>query len=464
MKHAGLVAGFLIGFVFLAWGSVFSGPYIYDEADYLTAASRGPLANAFDFGTMPVTQFLRLGLGQGRDPSQKTTLSESVRNNNDIVFYRHWHGPVLFYFLQTRTPEQVTRASMLAFPFLLILVVYFGSLWVLPPQQKQLGAVLTTALAGWNFAAVKASEVAPHQAYALASICALLLLCKAIASGQRKYWYGSVVAAAVAFATLEVAFVLVLVLLFTAYIERTTWAVDWAFLARSAGLFVLTLLVVWPGALLKLSFLKAYFFLAYLSLFRKAVWGDITLADSWRTRLTDTPLDWLLLTAALAVVFKYRSRLGYPPLVYGLLMILVVGRVATYSTRYSLPFLQALDLFIGFVLSGLIIHLPRSARVPATAALCLAASLTTWFEMRVHPLNPEPRPPAMLAEIRTRGLERGTLLVPQMDLPTLHYYFPAAQLRGYRDTAPASADFAGRSFDAVLYPGLPIRLTQPLPQ
>ena len=455
MKHAGIIAGFLLGFVFLAWGSVFEGPYIYDEADYLSAAARGPLANAFDTGTMPLPEFLRLGLGRGRDPNQKTTLSESVRNNNDIVFYRHWHGPVLFYWLtpfeKSHTAEQVTRASMLAFPLLLIVAVYLGSLRILPPEQRQAGALITTALTGWNFAAVKASEVAPHQAYALAAVCSLLLLCKAIASGERKYWYLSVAAAAMAFATLEVAFVLVLTLFISAWVER-----KW--LLRCVGVFVGTVLLLWPGAVLKLSFLKAYFFLVYLSVFRKAAWGDITLWDSWRTRLTDTPLDWILLLVCLVAVFKLRTRIAYPLLVYGILMVLTVGRVATYSPRYSLPFLPAFDLFIGFVFSALVIRLSPTARTAVTASLCLAAFLTTWFEMRAHPLNPEPRPPALLAQVRDQHLESGSLLVPQIDLPTLHYYFPVAQLRGYREAEPASPDFEGRHFDAVLYPGLPIRL------
>lgn len=466
MKTALLLVVFLAVFVLLAWNSIFAGPYFYDEADYMSATALGPVVNAFDSGSMPIPEFIRLGLDRGKDPAQKTVLSQAVRNPSDVVFFRHWHGPLLYYFMMPlealHASEQVVRASMLFFPIISLVITYFGTLWVLPASQRQLGAVVTAALVFWNFAAVKSSEVAPHQLYATAFICSLLLLAKTIATGERKYWYLSLVAAALAFAALEVAFILVFTILVVGWIERKALRADLAFALKSIAVFVASVFVVWPGAILKLSFLKAYFFLAYLSLFRKAAWGEITLADAWRTRLLDNALDWILLVLCLVAYFALRRletrRLVYPFLMYGVLMLLMVSRIATYSPRYVLPFMQAFDLFIGFTLASLIARLPAPRQWPVVGAFCLLVASVSWLEMRAHPIYPEYRLPAVIASVRDHGLQNASLLVPQPDLPTVHFYFPRAQLRGYRDQTPSPEDAASGRFDAILYTGLPVRI------
>ena len=55
-------------------------------------------------------------------------------------------------------------------------------------------------------------------------VCILLL--KAIATGRRRYWYGCVMAAGLAFCTLEVAFVLILTLAICCFIERDSGGID----------------------------------------------------------------------------------------------------------------------------------------------------------------------------------------------------------------------------------------------
>jgi hypothetical protein len=45
-----------------------------------------------------------------------------------------------------------------------------------------------------------------------------------------------------------------------------------------------------------------------------------------------------------------------------------------------------------------------------------------------------------------------TLLVPQADLPMIHYYFPATRLRGYYTAQPSPADLEGFKPDAILQP------------
>jgi hypothetical protein len=85
--------------VFLFQRTVYSGPYIYDEADYAYAASLGPVTNAFDSAGPSLPQFIRLGLTAGRDPARRAEFSEAVRGKDDTVLYRHSHGALFYYLL-----------------------------------------------------------------------------------------------------------------------------------------------------------------------------------------------------------------------------------------------------------------------------------------------------------------------------------------------------------------------------
>ena len=77
-------------FLLLITHNVSSEPYVYDEADYMYAASLGFAANWSDTPSIPIADFVRAGLsGDGRK-----ALSERIRGGNDVLFYRHFHGPL----------------------------------------------------------------------------------------------------------------------------------------------------------------------------------------------------------------------------------------------------------------------------------------------------------------------------------------------------------------------------------
>jgi hypothetical protein len=64
---------------------------------------------------------------------------------------------------------------------------------------------------------------------------------------------------------------------------------------------------------------------------------------------------------------------------------------------------------------------------------------SAWFQIARRPHNSIPRSTAVLTYIHQNALEDKTLLVPQGDIPTLHYYFPGMQLRGYSGMPPPVA-------------------------
>jgi hypothetical protein len=289
-----------------------------------------------------------------------------------------------------------------------------------------------------------------------------MVLAKFISTGHREYWYTAVIISAIAFCTLEVTVVLIATLLITAYLERKQLHPDWGLAWRSVLLFTGTVLILWPGAILRLSIVRSYLIYVYLLFFRKGQWGDFSLGYAWRTRLLDNPLDWVLLVVSVVIFFRNPKltvrRIAYPFLIFGNIMLLTVLRVASDSPRYVLPFIQAFDVFAAFMLTASLQRYAWRTQAAIVASLCVAAGLMASISIERHPTGPESRLTAVLSAIRTRNLGEKSLLVPQTEIPALHYYFPQAQLRGYREQQPTPSDIVSRQFDAVLFPGYPFRL------
>ena len=466
MKHL-LAAGLLLALLLaLVPRNVSSSPYLYDEADYMYAASLGYFANWTDTPTLSLPNFFRIGLGRGGQSGSRQGLSEFIRQSNDAVFYRHWHGPLYHYFLipvsRWGLSEHGVRSAMLFVPALAVLAIYFGCLWLIPGSAGAVTGFLSGMLFLTSFTVTRSTELAPHQLFAFCFICSLVFLAKTVATGLHPYWYAAVVMAALAFCTLEVAFVLVLTLVMCAYFERGRLRANWRFAAKSAAAFAGTVAIVWPAALYKLSFIKAYAFMAYLAVIRKAAWGNAGFQETWGSRLLNSPLEWAVIIAALIIYLGRRkrkeNRIAYPMLIYAALMIGATLKVFSETPRYALPFMPALDLFAGIVLTTLLALRWKPAGVAAAVVLLVGLYVEAVTQALRHPIHPEPRPPAVLALVRESNLVNQALLVPQDDLPMLHYYFPATRLRGYYTEVPAPSDLEGFRADAVLYPGYPVRL------
>ena len=466
MKHAAILGVLIAGLAALVWGKIITTAYSYDEADYMFAASLGWYPNWWDEGSLSIADFVKIGLGRGTDPRQRMALSQMARDSKDPVVYRHWHGPLYYYWLAalpSNLAEGAVRGLSLVFAIATAAVLYFGTLRLLPAPAAQPAAMLACALVLWGQMTVRTTELAPHMLFILCYVAALLLLARVMQQGGRRAWYGAVVLSGLAFCTLEVAFVLIATLVACGWLRRATLAADWRFVRNSAAALLGTILLVWPAALLKANFLKAYLFMAYLAMFRRRAWGNFGVAQAWALRLALSPVEWLAIGAALVLFVKYRlwrkAPALIPFLVYGVLMLLAMARVNGEGPRYLTPFLPAWLIFAAWVLAQTV-----RARWAMAAAVCVLLFAVTRAQLASYLPEQDPRPGAMLAAIRSHGLEGGKVLVPQMDLPTLHYYFPRATLRGYLETAQIRESLQAERFDAVLYPDYPVRVetTQPV--
>lgn len=415
------------------------------------AASSGFVANWSDSPSIPIADFVRAGLRRGSD---RQALSERIRAGNDVLFYRHFHGPLFHYLLMVVShpgwSERAVRTAMLAIPCASLAVVYFGCLWLMPGNAGSLTALIAAVLFLSSYSVIFSTELAPHQLFMLCSLVSLILLIKAVTIADRRYWYGAVIGAGLAFCTLEIAFVLVFTLVTCCFVERRLWRADARFAAKSLSLFVATVLAIWPAAILRLSFVKAYAMMAYLALYRGAAWGNAGFAETWRSRVLNSPLEWMLIVMGVLAWIAARKLRVYPIAIFAALMLAATLRVVTETPRYSLAFVPVLDLLAGLALVPSFGPLRRPASFAVVALAVAGPYGEAWYQVAHQPHNPNPRSAAVLTFIYQNELENKAVLAPQADLPTLHYYFPGMRLRGYFEREPAASDRAGFVPDATL--------------
>jgi len=461
MKHTLMLGCIVAIFLFLARDSAPSSPYGYDEADYMYVAGRGFLANYTDSPTQSIIQFVQVGLGRGQEKGSRGFLSEYIRNSGDVVFYRHWHGPLLAYWLialsQFSPDEQLTRMLTLVFPILGMIIVYVGSLRLFASIPI---SVMATAMYGWSHAVTRTTELAPHQMFAVWSLASLIAAALVVKTGKRGYWYGSVIGAALAFCTLEVSFVLIATLLIFAWQERHCLQLDWRLAGRTVLLFVGSVLLIHPASLLKLSFVKAYAFMLYLALFRRGAWGSTTFGETWLLRFENAPFEWLLIVAALVIFFVDRRsqtrRYSRILLYFSVLMILATLSVLTDDPRYLLPFLPMLAVFAAWTIGSWIQRwTPRKQALTAMFVCALMFTSTNLYVAR-HPAFTSLRAIRLLTSIRQQHLERSSIILPQQALPMVHYYDPQTKLKAYTDADTFQSLVNSADADAIIYPDLRI--------
>jgi hypothetical protein len=458
MKHAAVLA-ILIAVAFgISRGKVYHAPYGYDEADYMFAAGLGLADNWLDSGSMPIGDFVSVGRRRGSASGDQAQLSTLARSGADPVVYRHWHGPLYFFWLtaidRLGLNEHNTRGLFLIFPILTVCAIYFGTLRLFDGRQGQIAAILASALFLWSPIEMETTEIAPHLMFVLWYIFALLLLARVALHGSRRSFYAATVFAGLGFCTLEVDFVLILALIAVAWWKRALLRTDRKLTGNSILLFLATVLLVWPAAIFKLNFAKAYMVMAYLAVFRKGAWGDVTFSQTWIRRFEMTPVELSLIAIGLALFFAVMSRrdrtAAAPFLLFGTLMLLATLRVYAVTARYMTPFLPAFDVIAGWALAPVFLRLKKPAAL--YGALGITGVLLLWnLEQRLASVDrgPDPAAFATLNAIRARGLTDKKVFVPRDEVPTMHYYFPHMRTEGY---AQLSEIPAGAAYGGIVYP------------
>ena len=422
-----------------------SGLYTYDEADYLFAAKSGIAANYLDKGAISIFSFVATGLRAGFDKTKWSALSLAVRSSNDITFYRHFHGPLYFYWLACcRACGISTEAHMRYATFLLLLFIAAGLAFFIHrlfPQNFILIALppLAALMTGPSMI-LTVNHITPHALYLFLSLACLGLLSLFCATKQRRYWYWSLVCASLSFATLEYALFLVIALLAALFFFRKDIVAPLDkngrrhFAIVSCACFFLPLLLLWPSGFYKLTIVKNYLYYLYFTFVRGGYYSALSPAQVWWLRFQESPAEYLFILAGIAalppVLKKFRFLL--PAAIYGLLVL------AT-TVRNTSPFPQYISSVfpVFYLLVAAAIYLFLQGKTPIVRIVLSAAivSFTVISGVRYFSgkapvsLQRMPFQITSLRDLESLVADRNTPLFLKMDfIPALHYYFPDSRL------------------------------------
>jgi hypothetical protein len=439
------------------------GIFTYDEADYMFAADKGFVANYLDSGSQTIFSFISTGLKAGRDKSGWSQLSRSVRGSNDICFYRHFHGPLYYYWLIAAkrlgfSPEVRLRYASFLLLFICTIAMVIIAAKLYPSQFMAPSLLVGFALLVSPSSILTTNHLTPHALYMVFSL--LCVGCAAIycKTSQEKYWYFSLIAASLSFMTMEYTAFLLFSLLCTLVLQRESLfqksrKETQRFFLISGACFFAPLAALWPGGMLKLSFVKGYLFLAYLILTRPETYGNLSLKSIWVMRIRESPMEYLLLATVIVVsLFIIKKRLYLmPPLIYSLCILVTALRNNSPVPQYFSSLFPPLYL-IG--VAEIIIFCSGIRRGILTILfMCtsLAFVLNLYFFLKIAPTSLQRMryEVTSLNDLRRIVSDTTPIFMDRMYVPVAHYYFPRSTIIGYSLERENSAAIFEEMADAL---------------
>jgi len=417
-------------------------PYLYDESDYMTAGDRGIVANFLERPSVSLLGFLHIGQNYS-SLGKRSNLSELIRGSRDITFYRHFHGPMYFYWIALVSPlvahaEYPMRFSGFFFHILTFFAIAIG---VFQLTGFRLAALVAGFLYLFGQSSIgTAVMISSHIPYVFFTTVTLLLFAGYLSTGQSRLWYLAVAAFTGAFCSIDYAILLPVTFGVCLFAFRRERMVSRSVLLRSVLLFLGLLLILWPIGVLELSALKGYFYIAYLAMQRKGSYGDYGPLTIWWQRYSAAPVEYSLDLIALAgtlalwrhpVVRKYRPVL-LPCLIYAFLMLLTTLKNTSLNPTYVSSILPPLAIVTGVAFAAVAERITVPVHT-ALAAVLLIATVVGGSQVlaRSAPDGSVNSDAMTIAALRRSGLIESTVLVPYEILPTLSYYFPRMHLHSF---------------------------------
>lgn len=425
-------------------------PYAYDSADYIYASRLGLWANYIDKGSLSLPEFIEKGLDLKDNPEKRAEMSRLARASDDPQLYRHYHGPVYFYFLRIVelmgiNSESGLRLAGLGVHILTALLVMLA-FWSMFPQWHKGAGLLAGALYLYNRTAlVTAGEITQHIAFlftATLTLWAMSLFCRRL---DVRSWYVTMASLGLAFAAVETASLLAMtlaVVLLAMYrpIAETwpSWRTRIGLLLRGIGVAALTLFIFWPAGLLKLSLVRGFVYLVYIAISRKT-FSPIGPLETWLVRFRSSPWEhWSLFFGLLAAVLLWRKlehrREALPWLFFAGVFIVVTAKVTVEYVHYRGSIALVATMATAMAVAHLWKHGGAKTGVALTAVLAICAvaqALERREELKVTLATPPPSA-NVVSWARNAAIPPGErLYVPYYFVPVLHLYEPELQTAGY---------------------------------
>jgi len=356
----------MVAFFWFFRGVVPADRFYYDEADYMFASSQGFRANYVDEQVIPFGQFVQKGFSEGMHEEHRGSLSEFIRKSEDVSFYRHFHGPLYFYWLtvirQFTDQERVVRWATLIFIVGTAVVVFFGSTFFMGVHYWPACSVIFTLTLFSPTLINSGIQITPHNLFVLVSLLNLVMLVKFLSTNNTFYWFLSVIFLGLCLVTIEYALVNLAVMAFCLVWQRQTLFNGWKkqqllfFLVRSFGLWLLVTLVLWPGGIFKLTILKNYLFHFYYATIRE--YSSNSFLHLWWTRFRESPLEISFIAIFLTYYWsrffsKRQVNLHLLPLViYSTVIFLYTIKNRSLNQTYIASMLPPLFMVAGITFAG----------------------------------------------------------------------------------------------------------------
>lgn len=434
-------------------------PYPYDSADYVYAGKQGFWANYIDANAMAVPELVQKGLELTRHPEKRASFSQEIRASRDIGFYRHYHGPLLAYWIALLQSvgideEQAVRNSQFLILILTALAMMLAY-WHLFPEWPPVAGLMAGGLLLFNRTALMTTaEVTQHIFFMLMAtltLWALAVFCRTL---SERWWYLTMAGLALSLLAVESAFMVACTIFVVLLILWKPIAQKWpspktriVLFLKGVGVFFATMFVLWPASLIKLGVARGYVYLAYIALQRKT-FSSRGVVESWLLHFRVAPFEHALLVTGflLSLILWYRfayRREALPWIVYALVFIVVTTKVTVEYTHYrgtiSIAFILATAMVAGYLWKEFPNLLVRGALVVAVA---IGAGAEGYRRYETLVEIAEGAPPASAGVVdyaRTAAVPPDSVVyVPYYFVPALHLYFPDLKTVGYDADWPVS--------------------------
>lgn len=441
-----------------------SSPLETDGADYVMAAQQGFLSNYLDRGSRSTLDFIGEGL-------RATLLNIDVNIyrddylNKDVEALRHYHAPLVIYFIRFfmvlfGSSEVVLRLTPLLFGCLLPAILYWGCTRVIQDNPQFVGFTAGFLAAVTPLLAETSKYVSWHAVFMVWAVLCLFFFVMALQKKNTTYFYIAFFFFALALLTLEYAVLILITLLFgLIFIENPWLVIKKEKIVLSTHLFGMLFLVIsvlillWPASLLKLSLLKNYVFysqpivsllkiakaavtaqadtvipmkyrvdawyIVYLLFFKRHIFLSLLLFGS----LTYT--FWLIITRKL-------NKFYYPFLIFPALIFIINTKVSFVKLFYISHIFPFLYIFCGISLAALLQL--KGKNIKKVPVIILALALVFNFNGLLRARTGKDYFRQVTNYLKDSATTGDTIVVaPEDETPTFIYYMPKFNVRFYSE-------------------------------
>lgn len=441
----------IIIFVWYISGYILPYRFDYDESDYMYAVDKGFIANYTDQHSISFYTFLKKGIESGKDEAKKTALSEYIRKTDDISFYRHYHGPMYFYYLVITKyfighSEYAMRCTTMGLHLLCFIAIYICCLWLFQNNSRQIALIASLMYITSVVNIESTSKITTHGFYVLTVILSLFALSDFIRRKKISSLYVSLLFLCTALFTLEYSVFLALTYLIVLFSFRKQLFLNWTktewrkFILKALGLCLIVFIVLWPGGLLKLTLIKNHIFLLYFTFIRQNVYTTLSFSEIWWQRIMQSPFEYCLLLATIVIVIyqmirqKKHQSLA-PFFIYFVLVSLTTLRNRSSYVQYISSLFPPLFIIASAVIVDYLKDKRRAMQYSISIILLLGLMVNNYFHHQTY--RDKKRELARLDELvdyfQKYRLTTQAVLIPRLYVPTMHYYFQNAQLHSYED-------------------------------